>query len=180
MPPPDAALRLLSEGLSGIFFDPSTPSSRSIHRHRHMVQLDENRFLNELGKLFDRAKASGSVWITMKSSNNKPRSKSRTYPEAEYGCLVRAVASGTRTEGGKRTKKREIATLVPAASMSKFQQSMSVILKVCSGHALAMQSMRHGIHGWMPQRGEVAFALVQANMDGLKKKEKSKAPRRDA
>lgn len=90
-----------------------------------MVQLDENRFLTELGKMFERTKEKGSVWITMKSSNNKPRSTKRTYPEEDFKCLVRAVSSGGKD------KKREIATLVPAQAILKFQQSMTTIMKVC-------------------------------------------------
>lgn len=107
-----------------------------------MVQLDENRFLAELGKMYERHKAMGSVWVTMKCSNNKPRRSSKGGEQTEgYGCLVRAVA-------GKKEKKREIATLVQAAQYAKFQQSMILIMK--------------------------------ANMDALKKKEKSKAARKEA
>jgi signal recognition particle subunit SRP14 len=99
-------------------------------------QLDESRFLTELGKLYERNKAKGSVWITMKSSNNKPRTKSgRVYPQEDYKCLIRAVA-------GKKEKKKVIATLVGADRMAKFQQAMIVIMK--------------------------------ANMDALKKKEKTR------
>ncbi|GAX85049.1 hypothetical protein CEUSTIGMA_g12469.t1 [Chlamydomonas eustigma] len=87
-----------------------------------MVQLDENRFLTELNKMYERSKTVGSVWITMKTSNNKPRSKKTEYPLEDYKCLVRAVS-------GKKEKKRDIATLVPAASYLKFQQSMITIMK---------------------------------------------------
>lgn len=89
-----------------------------------MVHLDENRFLNELTKMFEKTKDKGSIWITMKSSNGKPISKKQSYPEDDYQCLVRAVA------GGKKDKKREISTLVPAHAMLKFHQSMNVIMKV--------------------------------------------------
>lgn len=76
-----------------------------------MVQLDENKFLTELNKMYERHKTAGSVWVTMKSSNNKPRSKKTQYPQEDYKCLVRAVA-------GKKDKKREIATLVAASQVS--------------------------------------------------------------
>lgn len=87
-----------------------------------MPQLDENRFLKELGRMYERHKSQGSVWITMKSSNNKPRSKTKEYPKEDYMCLVRAQA-------GKKEKKREIATLVAAAQYPKFQQAMINIMK---------------------------------------------------
>jgi signal recognition particle subunit SRP14 len=89
-----------------------------------MVRLDENRFLTELTKMFDKTKENGSIWITMKKSNDKPISKKKAYPEEDYQCLVRAVV------GGKKDKKREITTLVPAGAMLKFHQSMNVIMKV--------------------------------------------------
>ena len=98
-----------------------------------MVQLDVNRFLTELGKMFERTKEKGSVWITMKSSNNKPRSTKRTYPEEDYQCLVRAVSSGGKD------KKREIATLVPAQAIMKFQQSMTTIMKVCGAGSCSLK-----------------------------------------
>ena len=60
----------------------------------------------------------------MRSSNNKPRSKTRKYPDEDYKCLVRAVLSG------KKGKKKEICTLVPVQSFLKFQQSMTTIMKV--------------------------------------------------
>eukprot|EP00798_Chlamydomonas_sp_ICE-L_P024637 gene24637-10259_t len=87
-----------------------------------MVQCDENRFLTELSKLFERNKTVGSVWISMKRSNNKPRkSKNPSKPE-DYMCIVRAQA-------GKKEKKREISTLVSAAQYPKFQNSMTLIMK---------------------------------------------------
>lgn len=87
-----------------------------------MVQLEENRFLTELGRMYERHKSSGSVWVTMKCSNGKPRSRTREYPREEYKCIVRAVA-------GKASKKKEIATMVGAAQYPKFQQAMVVIMK---------------------------------------------------
>jgi len=93
-----------------------------------MVQLDENRFLTELGRMYERHKSSGSVWVTMKCSNGKPRSRTREYPREEYKCLVRAVA-GKAGKGGKPGKKKEIATMVGTVQFPKFQQAMIVIMK---------------------------------------------------
>ncbi|WIA37014.1 hypothetical protein OEZ86_013998 [Tetradesmus obliquus] len=111
-------------------------------------------FLNELHKLFERKKKSGSIWITMKRSNQKParkegagsskkkqqKKKGSTPPpsaaEAEYKCLIRA------TDG-----KRKISTAVVASEIVKFQSSYALILR--------------------------------AHMDSLKKREKSK-PKKEA
>jgi len=72
--------------------------------------------------MYERHKSTGTVWITMKCSNGKPRSRTREYPRQDYQCLVRAVA-------GKKNKKKEIATMVPASQVPKFQQAMIVIMK---------------------------------------------------
>ncbi|KAF6264699.1 signal recognition particle, SRP14 subunit [Scenedesmus sp. NREL 46B-D3] len=111
-------------------------------------------FLNELHKLFERKKKSGSIWITMKRSNQKPvrkegsskkkkQTKMGSTPpppaadaEAEYSCLIRA------TDG-----KRKISTAVAATDIVKFQTSYALILR--------------------------------AHMDSLKKREKSK-PKKEA
>lgn len=87
-----------------------------------MVQCDENRFLSELTKMFERNKTHGSVWISMKRSNNKPRSSKKPSKPEDYMCIVRAQA-------GKKEKKREISTLVSADKYPKFQTSMTLIMK---------------------------------------------------
>mmetsp|Transcript_5797 Transcript_5797/g.12807 ORF Transcript_5797/g.12807 Transcript_5797/m.12807 type:complete len:107 (+) Transcript_5797:43-363(+) len=101
-----------------------------------MVQLEENKFLTELNKLFERHKTVGSVWITMKRSNNKPRGKKTDPSSADYKCLVRAVA-------GKKDKKREIATLVSASQYLKFQQSMTVIMKAHMDALKKKEKVKH-------------------------------------
>lgn len=95
-----------------------------------MPLLEPDPFLSELHKMYDRNKKSGTVWITMKRSNLKPR-KGKKPTSAEYVCLVRA------NDG-----KRHVSTTVTQAQYGKFSQSMVVIMK--------------------------------AQMDTLKKKEKSK------
>lgn len=85
-----------------------------------MVQLANDTFLNELNKMFERSNDKGSIWVTMKRSNNKPRrSKRPVGPPESYELLVRAIDS----------KKRQLVTLVSASGYPKFQQSMNVILK---------------------------------------------------
>lgn len=82
-----------------------------------MVLLDPDPFLNELHKMYDRNKKSGTVWITMKRTNMKPR-KSKKTSSAEHVCLVRA------NDG-----KRHVSTTLTAAQYPKFSQSMVVIMK---------------------------------------------------
>lgn len=84
-----------------------------------MGYLDPDPFLNELNKMYERNKSSGSVWITMKRSDLKPRkSKTRDEDVAEYKCLVRA------NDG-----KRHVSTTVSASQYLKFQQSVMVIFR---------------------------------------------------
>ncbi|MEW5299907.1 MAG: hypothetical protein WDW38_002730 [Sanguina aurantia] len=110
-----------------------------------MVLLDNGPWLNELGKLYERNKASGTVWVTMKRSSMKNLCKKNTNkrgpcserpqlappPTTNLVCLVRA------NDG-----KKHISTTVTMAQHAKFQLSVALIMK--------------------------------ANMDALKKKEKNK------
>ncbi|CAK0787488.1 hypothetical protein CVIRNUC_010708 [Coccomyxa viridis] len=83
-----------------------------------MVLVDTGRFLNELGRLFEKAKAKDSVSITLKRSNLKPRKSKKSHEGLPYVCLVRA------TDG-----KRKISTTVTAKDYSRFQESYATILK---------------------------------------------------
>jgi signal recognition particle subunit SRP14 len=88
-----------------------------------MVHCDADAFLNELHKLFERNKAAGSVWITMKRSDQRPRLRARAKagappPVTELRCLLRA------TDG-----KRKISTSLGAAEYAKFQASYALILR---------------------------------------------------
>lgn len=164
----------------------------AIHRAVTMVQLDENKFLTELNKMYERHKTAGSVWVTMKSSNNKPRSKKTQYPQEDYKCLVRAVA-------GKKDKKREIATLVAASQVSMLWAQAGVctgsICKLADGWNMLGGCNCGSTDGkrefatlcWCcplsPQYAKFAQSMIvimKANMDALKKKEKSKAARKEA
>eukprot|EP00877_Chromochloris_zofingiensis_P002591 jgi/Chrzof1/12332/Cz06g30190.t1 len=83
-----------------------------------MVHLEPDPFLTELHKLYERNKSSGTVWITMKRSNLKPRKSKKPAKEEDYQCLIRA------TDG-----KRKISTAVSATDYVKFQTSYSLILR---------------------------------------------------
>ena len=112
-----------------------------------MVLLENDQFLSEMTKMYERNREKGSVWTTMKSSPclNRPQRRKRTAAvdqkpkedddKVDEGntrcCLVRC------TDG-----KRKISTRVYATKAEKFA---------------------------------AAFTLVQkASMDGLKEKEKKK------
>lgn len=81
------------------------------------MYCEADTFLNELHKLFERKKKGGTVWVTMKRTNMKPR-KSQKQNTEEYKCLIRA------TDG-----KRKIATAVSASEYLKFQASYGLILR---------------------------------------------------
>ncbi len=131
-----AALCLPSMHLTGVCFQAQWPGTARSVKLR-MPRLDNDPFLNELTKLYERNKKSGSVWITMKRSNLKPTPIPQAPPkpgakkgakkpfqrppakEAEpYQCLVRA------TDG-----KRNISTGVLAADHAKFQASFALVLR---------------------------------------------------
>lgn len=86
------------------------------------MYCEADTFLNELHKLFERKQKGGSIWITMKRSNQKPlKSKKQQGKEPaaqEYKCLIRA------TDG-----KKKISTAVSASEYMKFQSSYALILR---------------------------------------------------
>lgn len=87
-----------------------------------MPRLDTDKFLNELNRLFDHAKAR-SVFVTFKTSNLRPKRKDRRSGEGERHCLVRV------TDGGKK----KISTLVPKQRLAEFKSSFGVILRAKMG-----------------------------------------------
>ncbi|KAK2174457.1 hypothetical protein NP493_801g02019 [Ridgeia piscesae] len=101
-----------------------------------MVLLENDAFLTELTKLFQKSKSSGSLNITMKKYDGrtkpKPREGHTQVPDAaEHKCLIRATLAN-----------KKLSTVVSQRDMNKFQLAYANVLK--------------------------------ANMDGLKKKEKTK------
>jgi signal recognition particle subunit SRP14 len=78
---------------------------------------EADTFLNELHKLFERKKKGGTVWVTMKRTNMKPRNGKKQYTQ-EYKCLIRA------TDG-----KKKISTAVSPSEYLKFQASYGLILR---------------------------------------------------
>jgi len=99
--------------------------------------LENDAFLSELTRLFQKAKSGKSIQLTMKKYDGRIKPKPRVGrpqpPEpSEHKCLIRVVLGN-----------KKISTVVSQRDVNKFQLAYANVLK--------------------------------ANMDGLKKKEKSKA-----
>ncbi|XP_077999553.1 signal recognition particle 14 kDa protein-like [Glandiceps talaboti] len=88
-----------------------------------MVQLENDAFLTELTKLFQKTRTSGSVYVTMKKyhGQTKPKPKDKKtdpHEHLEHKCLVRA------TNG-----KRKITTVISSKDVTKFQMAYVTVLK---------------------------------------------------
>ncbi|XP_050404518.1 signal recognition particle 14 kDa protein [Patella vulgata] len=83
--------------------------------------LENDAFLSELTRMFQRSKNSGSVSITMKrwDGHNKPKPRTGNPPEpTEYKCLFRATA-----------RNKKISTVVSQKDVTKFQMAYCTLLK---------------------------------------------------
>mmetsp|Transcript_39801 Transcript_39801/g.55271 ORF Transcript_39801/g.55271 Transcript_39801/m.55271 type:complete len:116 (+) Transcript_39801:133-480(+) len=87
--------------------------------------LDADKFLNALGKLYEQNKTSGTVYLTLKRSNLKPKPKRKKDGiaadddiEGESVCLIRA------TDG-----KKKISAAIGAKDHMRFQAAYSTLLK---------------------------------------------------
>ncbi|XP_014212545.1 signal recognition particle 14 kDa protein [Copidosoma floridanum] len=88
-----------------------------------MVLLENDPFLVELNKLFEKSRLAGSVSLTIKRFNghNKPeprKGKPLLPTTTEYLCLVRA---------SYKTKK--LSTVIHSKDVNKFQQAYWNLLK---------------------------------------------------
>ncbi|XP_064484350.1 signal recognition particle 14 kDa protein-like [Ornithodoros turicata] len=91
-----------------------------------MVLLENDSFLCELTKLFQKYRTTGSVYVTMKRYDGKVKPKPRperlasnpVQPPAEYKCLLRAHAGN-----------KKISTVINAKDVNKFQQAYVNLLK---------------------------------------------------
>lgn len=91
-----------------------------------MVLLENESFLSELTKLFQKYRSSGSVYITMKRYDGHVKPKPRPeklaanpiQPPAEYKCLLRAHAGS-----------KKIATVINAKDVNRFQLAYANLLK---------------------------------------------------
>ncbi|KAK7104022.1 signal recognition particle 14 kDa protein-like [Littorina saxatilis] len=83
--------------------------------------LENDAFLLELTKLFQKAKSSGSVSLTMKrfDGHNKPRPRNGSLQEPnEYKCILRAALGN-----------RKISTVINHKDVTKFQMAYGNLLK---------------------------------------------------
>ncbi|XP_002739221.1 signal recognition particle 14 kDa protein-like [Saccoglossus kowalevskii] len=89
-----------------------------------MVLLENDAFLNELTKLFQKSRTTGSVYLTMKKYHGqvKPKPKASksdgSHDHQEHKCLVRA------TNG-----KKKITTVISSKDVNKFQMAYATVLK---------------------------------------------------
>ncbi|XP_051161054.1 signal recognition particle 14 kDa protein [Leptopilina boulardi] len=88
-----------------------------------MVLLENDTFLAELTRLFEKSRVSGAVSLTIKRFNghNKPvprKSKPPLPVPSEYLCLVRASLSS-----------KKISTVIHPKDVNKFQQAYWNLLK---------------------------------------------------
>ena len=91
-----------------------------------MVLLENEQFLTELTKFYQKAKTAGTVSVTMKRYDGRTKPVSRKQkknepipPEPnEYKCLMRASMGS-----------RKISTVVSAKDVNKFQVAYSNLLR---------------------------------------------------
>ncbi|XP_049877498.1 signal recognition particle 14 kDa protein [Pectinophora gossypiella] len=87
-----------------------------------MVLLNNDEFLAELTKLFQKARAAGSVTMTMKRYDGRtkpqPRDGTPAVKNPEYKCLIRAQSSS-----------KKISTVVEQNNVERFSTAYSNLLK---------------------------------------------------
>ncbi|XP_046971191.1 signal recognition particle 14 kDa protein [Vanessa atalanta] len=87
-----------------------------------MVLLGNDEFLMELSKLFQKARASGSVTMTMKRYDGRtkpePRDGTPVVKNPEFKCLVRA-----------QSRSKKISTVIEQRDVEKFTTAYSNLLK---------------------------------------------------
>ncbi|XP_060525712.1 signal recognition particle 14 kDa protein [Cylas formicarius] len=88
-----------------------------------MVLLENEAFLSELSKLFQKARSNGSVTMTFKRYDGRnrpqPRCGNPPLPEPmEHLCLLRA-----------KFRSKKIATVIHQKDINKFQVAYSSLLK---------------------------------------------------
>ena len=91
--------------------------------------LETDGFLTELTKMYERQKASGTVWVTLKRSSMKrmPKRGREGVPSPETildPAGTEWVVLARATDG-----KKKISTAVPLAKAERFNKSMTLIQK---------------------------------------------------
>ncbi|XP_038206487.1 signal recognition particle 14 kDa protein [Zerene cesonia] len=87
-----------------------------------MVLLTNDLFLTELSKLYQNARTSGSVTVTMKRYDGRtkpnPRDGSLAIPNPDYRCLMRA-----------QCRSKKISTVIEQKDVETFTNAYSNLLK---------------------------------------------------
>ncbi|GFT08955.1 signal recognition particle 14 kDa protein [Nephila pilipes] len=89
-----------------------------------MVLLENEAFLSELTRLFQKSRNAGSLYITMKRYDGKIKPKPRSLsenlipPVSEYKCLIRAHLGN-----------KKLSTVINAKDVNKFQLAYANLLK---------------------------------------------------
>ncbi|OWF53129.1 signal recognition particle 14 kDa protein-like [Mizuhopecten yessoensis] len=86
-----------------------------------MVLLENDAFLSELTRLFQKCRSSGSIMLTMKryDGRTKPEPRKGKLPEpSEYKCLIRANLGN-----------KKITTVVNPKDVNRFHMAYTNVLK---------------------------------------------------
>ena len=109
-----------------------------------MVKLENDAFLTELTKLFERSREAGTVTCTMKIVNEnelkpKPKGTKRSTPSLEE---IRAIGSGYGVLVRATCGKRKVSTLVRPEKAAKFAKSYQTIQLAYMDFAVAETSKK--------------------------------------
>uniref|UniRef100_T1IPU6 Signal recognition particle 14 kDa protein n=1 Tax=Strigamia maritima TaxID=126957 RepID=T1IPU6_STRMM len=88
-----------------------------------MAILENDTFLSELTRLFQKSRQTGSLSISMKRYDGRSKPVSKTprnlpSPPSEYKCLIRAKLGN-----------KKISTVIHAKDINKFQLAYASVLK---------------------------------------------------
>jgi len=90
------------------------------------AHLEPDSFLLELTRLYEQHASDGSVWVTLKRTNLRPRKGATEEPPAgeagDYRCLVRA------TDGS-----RKFSTALKGKEVARFHAAYALIQKAHTG-----------------------------------------------
>ncbi|XP_064182262.1 signal recognition particle 14 kDa protein isoform X1 [Anguilla rostrata] len=131
-----------------------------------MVLLENDSFLTELTRLFQKCRTTGSVYITLKKYDGRTKPTPRkgnpeTFEPVDNKCLIRA------SDG-----KKKISTVVSSKEVNKFQMIVGLSrVYSCLSHNARWDRLQHPPS--IPDQDKQAYSnLLRAHMDGLKKKDK--------
>jgi len=155
-----------------------------------MPHLEPDPFLNELNKLYEQNKNTGSVWVTFKRKDWRPREKSKTTASSAASSVAGASASSapaaaaaasssstTPSSTEKQTKKSSSGSSASSGSSSHHSHAHShgvddlCLIRATDGKTKLSTTIR--------AKDVVRFqmsltTILKAHVDNLKKREKPK------